>query len=80
MNCQWSDWGPYTECIGVCGTGKRNRTRGINIPSSHGGKDCLGNFTQTDNSCTVLDKPCPGKSQLPVLVFIYSFHAKNYFS
>ena len=61
VNCEWNDWEPYTECIGICGTGTRHRTRRIKVHSDHGGLDCVGNFTQFDSSCTILDKPCPGK-------------------
>ena len=61
VHCEWNNWEPYTECIGICGTGTRNRTRRIKVHSDHGGLDCVGNFTQFDSSCTILDKPCPGK-------------------
>ena len=69
VNCEWNNWGPYTECIGICGTGTRNRTRRIKVHSDHGGLDCVGNFTQFDSSCTILDKPCPGKSRKHHLAF-----------
>ena len=73
VNCEWNNWEPYTECIGICGTGTRNRTRRIKVHADHGGLDCVGNFTQFDNSCTILDKPCPGKyykHHLPVDIYL----------
>ena len=64
MDCVWSDWGAYTECTGICGTGTRNRTRKINVHQNHGGSDCVGDFTQVDSSCIISDNPeCPGNYQ-----------------
>ena len=64
MDCVWSNWGAYTECSGICGTGTRNRTRKITVRPNHGGSDCVGNFTQVDDTCIISDNPeCPGKYQ-----------------
>ena len=64
MDCVWREWSDYTECKGLCGTGTRNRTRTIQVQSDHGGSDCVGNSTEIDESCTILDKPCPGSYQI----------------
>ena len=64
MDCVWSNWGAYTECSGICGTGTRNRTRKITVRPNHGGSDCVGNFTQVDDTCIISDNPeCPGEYQ-----------------
>ena len=63
VDCVWREWSDYTECKGICGTGTRNRTRTIQVQSDHGGSDCVGNSTEIDESCTILDKPCPGSYQ-----------------
>ena len=54
----WSDYGTWSECSNSCGGGIQTRKRTCtNPPPAHGGADCVGEATETQN-CQ--EKDCPG--------------------
>ena len=56
---KWSEYGAWSDCSAECGTGKQARTRTCTNPApAHGGKDCVGEATETQD-CNV--RECPGK-------------------
>nr|XP_022299574.1 SCO-spondin-like isoform X2 [Crassostrea virginica] len=62
----WSIWKNHGECSATCGMGDllHVRTRACNNPpASNGGKECVGNKTETI-SMPCLTKPCSPKSSL----------------
>ena len=55
----WSDDGDWSGCSAECGGGTQTRTRTCTNPApDHGGADCVGEATATQN-CNDLE--CPGK-------------------
>ena len=55
----WGEWGEYSACSKICGTGTRERKRQCNDPSPLGeGKDCVGPHSEQKDCNT---NPCPGK-------------------
>ena len=57
MNCEWSDFGEWSECSKSCGGGERTSNRSVIKPALYGGKECEGEDIQIE-SCN--DQPCPG--------------------
>lgn len=55
VDCEVSDWSPWTECSEACGGGVRARTRGVTQPAMYGGETCpdLGE----EAACNL--QPCP---------------------
>ena len=56
-NCQWSDFGEWSQCSKSCGGGERTSKRAISQPSMYGGKECEGDDKKIE-SCN--EQPCPG--------------------
>ena len=58
---EWSSWAPWTQCSQTCGisggTILRRTRLCIQPPPMNGGKNCVGNDTETARSCFA---PCPG--------------------
>ncbi|XP_045160489.2 SCO-spondin-like [Mercenaria mercenaria] len=52
---KWLDWSEWDNCTAPCGGGSRNRSRTC-VEPMHGGKDCIGEDTETD-ACN--EDPCP---------------------
>ena len=59
VDCVWSTFGKWSDCSTTCGGGTRFSTRTIIQQSLHGGKECKGEDTQSEN-CN--EAPCPGKT------------------
>ena len=57
VDCEWGNW-QIGECSQTCGGGSRINNRKIIIASAHGGKECSGPTTVTEQCNT---KECPGK-------------------
>ena len=57
MNCEWSDFGEWSECSKSCGGGEKTSNRSVIKPALNGGKDCEGEDIQIE-SCN--DQPCAG--------------------
>ena len=55
VDCQWSKWGAWGNCLGDCGLGKRVRRRFIEKPQKNGGHPCIGNDI-SEESCQL--SPC----------------------
>ena len=57
VNCEWSDFGEWSECSKSCGGGEKTSSRSVVKPALYGGKECEGKEIQIE-SCN--DQPCPG--------------------
>ena len=57
MNCEWSDFGEWSECSKSCGGGEKSSNRIVIKPAQYGGKECEEKDIQTE-LCN--DQPCPG--------------------
>ena len=54
----WSDYGDWSECSAKCGGGTLTRTKTCTDPApAHGGADCVGEATESQN-CN--EHECPG--------------------
>merc|ERR1719204_1418061 len=42
IDCQWSEWGEWSECPAVCGVSNQTRHRQVAIEDQHGGEKCPG--------------------------------------
>jgi len=50
-NCKMAEWEEWGKCSAECGGGIRERSRGIEIPASHGGDPCdVDHITQACNT------------------------------
>ena len=58
MNCEWGNWGEWSKCSMECGNGTQTSNRSKLRKAAHGGKDCIGNITKSQN-CN--EHPCDGK-------------------
>ena len=58
VDCQWTDWGNWTQCSVTCNGGTRTRSRQYLVTAQYGGKGCAGEGIQT-NTCNT--QPCPGE-------------------
>ena len=58
MNCEWGNWGEWSKCSMDCGNGTQTSNRSKLRKAAHGGKDCIGNITKSQN-CN--EHPCDGK-------------------
>lgn len=59
----WSPWGQWSSCSMTCGYGTRTRERSCTTPApEHGGRDCLGDNTET-GVCD-FNPYCDGKEKM----------------
>jgi hypothetical protein len=56
VNCVWNHWGQWEKCSKECGGGQQTRSRKERIPAQHGGNECAGKATET-NECN--RRNCP---------------------
>mmetsp|Transcript_9563 Transcript_9563/g.17110 ORF Transcript_9563/g.17110 Transcript_9563/m.17110 type:complete len:1334 (+) Transcript_9563:115-4116(+) len=56
VDCQWSEWGEWSDCSATCGEGFSNRSR-QQTPAVAAGAECVGNYTSS-RECTDLPA-CP---------------------
>ena len=57
VDCEWSDFGEWSECSKSCGGGEKTSNRSVVKSALYGGKECEGKEIQI-GSCN--DQPCPG--------------------
>jgi len=72
VDATWSDWTDWSVCSLTCGGGTQSRSRTC-TRALHGGRDCVGEATETQ-ACK--EQPCPGisdKSALSPYVYIFFF-------
>ena len=55
VDCEWSDFGEWTQCSASCNTGIQSRFRTITRQASNGGRRCLG-ARQESRTCN--NQPC----------------------
>ena len=74
VNGGFTSWTSYDECSELCGGGDQERSRSCTNPSpKHGGKDCVGDETQS-RACNT--QKCKGESfhkskkKLPIQIII----------
>ncbi|KAI8490945.1 hypothetical protein Bbelb_313640 [Branchiostoma belcheri] len=57
----WSDWGPWSACVGTCGVGTETRDRTCTNPApANGGADCDGPDQETQACDTGVSCPVDG--------------------
>ena len=53
VNGRWTDFGDWSDCSKKCGVGTQTRTRSCTNPTpQHGGKECEGDSTETQECNT----------------------------
>lgn len=57
VDCEWGDFGDWTECNASCGEGIQRRRREVKKRSSSGGRPCTGSNVES-RKCN--SKPCSG--------------------
>ena len=57
-NCEWNDFGAWTECDKDCGGGAQSRTRTVFKTEKFGGKPCDGEANE-ERKCN--ENPCAGR-------------------
>ena len=67
VNCEYSAFGPWSECSRRCGGGFRSRERNIQILARRGGKPCRGGSRETQ-ICN--QQSCPRKNARNLTAFI----------
>ena len=70
VDCEWEEW-KVGECSKTCGGGHRTNTRSKRIREAHGGLECSGSATITEQ-CNVKD--CPSKSWIRKVFHLIIFH------
>ena len=58
VNCQYGNW-TVSNCNATCGNAVRTYTRTILPKADHGGQECTGESTITEDC---LLNPCPGNT------------------
>ncbi|CAK9026820.1 Hemicentin-1 (Fibulin-6) (FIBL-6) [Durusdinium trenchii] len=46
-DCEFQDWSAWQECPVTCAGGQQSRRREVEVPATNGGKDCVGNKTES---------------------------------
>ena len=67
VNCEYSAFGPWSECSRRCGGGFRSRERNIQILARRGGKPCRGGSRETQ-ICN--QQSCPRKNARNLTAFV----------
>lgn len=55
-DCQWDDWGPWSDCPVTCGEGQHSRSRDIKQNATSGGKHCASSHKSEVQRCS--SDPC----------------------
>ena len=74
MNCEWDEFGEWTECNASCGGGIQRRRRTVKIRASNGGSPCRGREIET-RTCNTQD--CSSKSYSIKTTNIYTLNIIN---
>ena len=61
VDCEWGDYGDWSECSESCGNGTEFRDRVVKISAQHGGQNCTGEAREQKQCNT---HPCAGKEYL----------------
>ena len=57
MDCQWQEWGPWSQCSSTCGNGERSSLRIVKQEAKNGGEPCNEIFEKHE-TCT--NRQCLG--------------------
>ena len=57
MDCQWQEWGPWSQCSSTCGNGQRSSLRIVKQEANNGGEPCNKIFEKHE-TCT--NRQCLG--------------------
>ncbi|CAE7454331.1 Sspo [Symbiodinium sp. CCMP2456] len=57
QDCEYNDWGKWTQCSETCGGGSRKRTRTVKTKAQNGGKACEAAEKKQTEECNT--KECP---------------------
>ena len=55
MDCQWGDFGEWSQCSATCAGGTQSRSRDVKMSESNGGQSCSGQKTEQKDCNT---QPC----------------------
>lgn len=58
MDCEYAEWGQWSECDKACGGGIQPRTREAVRQSWYGGIKCTEEDAKEERACN--EVPCPG--------------------
>ena len=56
INCEWSDFGDWSDCSKSCGGGEKSRTRFELKQAEHGGAACAGSNNDVTSKITIYSK------------------------
>ena len=74
-DCEWSDFGEWSNCSVDCGNGEQERTRKIEKAAAFGGNNCTGLGKET-RACKT--KECPGIVHT-IIIRLTIFHSKEFY-
>ena len=57
VDCEWNEYGEWSECSAKCGVGEQTRTRTVKQEAESGGNLCSGPKEESKD-CEI--KKCPG--------------------
>ena len=60
VDCQWQEWGAWSQCSSTCGNGQRSSLRIVKQEAKNGGEPCNEIFERHE-TCT--NRPCQGTAR-----------------
>ena len=73
MDCEWGEFGDWSECTKTCGAGTQTRTRAKIQEAEHGGTECEGSSSE-QRACEV--HVCPGNIKMLYTLNKYIYKLK----
>ena len=70
VNCEWDNW-VVGECSKICGGGERTNTRDKKTREAHGGLECSGSATITEQ-CNIQECPSKRYKNFSILTYFWS--------
>ena len=73
VDCEWGDYGDWSECSESCGTGTEFRDRAVKISAQNGGEACTGEAREQKECNT---HPCAGRLMFYSFVSFIHMHCR----